>query len=124
MDILEDMRLQRAVYWPPGFLDENSRKTFDSPIELLVRWEDSSDIFLDRTGTSQVSRAQVFTGEDVEELGVLWLSSKMEEDGDNSSIGELTSETDPFANPKAYEIRKFEKTPTLDADDFLRIAYL
>jgi hypothetical protein len=135
MDLLEDMREQRAVYWPPGPLDQNGQHTFLEPVEILVRWEQSGEIFLDRQGNEQVSRAEVYVGElpeggEVEELGALWLSSKTIDDADGSGLAEIVagSETDPFLNEGAYEIRKFVKYPAgvegATEGEFLRQAYL
>lgn len=127
MDILEDMRQQRAVYWPPMPPTRHGQKTYDTPVELLVRWEQTGEVFLDRDGNQQVSRAMVYVGDDVLELGVLWLSTKTLDDSEGSALGELTDESDPFLNPGAYEIRRFEKMPTLDGaldDEYLRCAYL
>jgi hypothetical protein len=124
MDILEDMRVQWAVYWPPGPLSDEATRTFGEPVELLVRWEEVTEMFLDRQGNEQVSKSKVYVGEDLTELGVLWLSPAVADNSVGSGLAELVSESDPFANPKAYEIRRFDRIPTLDGDEFLRIAYL
>jgi hypothetical protein len=129
MDIITDMRHQRAVYWAPGIEDDSGQKTFGEPEEILVRWEEAGEVYRDRAGNEMVSRAVVYVPQledesEVEEQGVLWLSSKTDEDSDGSALDELASTVDPFANDGAYEIQKFEKVPTLDADDFVRNAYL
>lgn len=107
------MRRQFAVYWGPSTPDQYGQKTFVEPVELRVRWEDVSEVFMGRNGVEQVSRSKVYVPIDVQEDGVLWL-------------GRLNDIADgvPFLNSKAWVIRKFEKLPTLKADQFLRTAYL
>lgn len=117
------------MYWPPGPMGPSTR-TYLEPVELIVRWEQTGEMYLDRDGNQQVSRAEVYLGDDVLELGVLWLSSKTIDDADGSGLAEVAdgSVTDPFLNEGAYEIRKFVKYPAgvegATEDEFLRECYL
>jgi hypothetical protein len=123
-DLVPEIRRQWAVYWSRGALDENALPTYSEPVELLVRWEDVVEIFLDRDGNEQRSRAKVFVGRDLQELGVLWNSNLSDDEPEGSAIAALTNETDPFLNNKAFEIRKLSKIPSIEGDKFVRMVYL
>lgn len=111
MRILDKMRRQYCVYWPPLGNDNYGEKLYGPPEELRVRWEDLGEIVLEFDGKEFVPRHTVYVGEDLEELGKLLFVR----------LAELTSQNPP---EEAMIIRKFEKTPTLKANKFLRIAYL
>jgi len=102
--IITKMLKQTAAYWPPTGTDKRGQPTLGTPIDILVRWEDKTEEFIDpATGTRQMSKAIVYVDRDVLVHGVLLL------DG-------LTSTTDQDnakANDGAWEIRRFEKLPTL-----------
>jgi len=116
MRIIERMLKQKAVYWELSSLefDNYGQPIPTSPVEIDCRWEDVGEEFLDDAGTTQLSRAKVYVDRDVEIGGVLML-------------GELSSSVDednPKENENAWEIRRFEKLPTLKATQFLRTVYL
>lgn len=116
-NIIERMRRQKCVYWAPEVVNYNGKATFAAPVELKCRWVEKREMFLDRQGNTQVSRAKVrFAETDLQELGVLWLGLLTE-----IAPGSIT---DPFLNENAWEIRKFEKIPNRWATDYLRIALL
>lgn len=122
MSIITKMLKQKAVYWPLESVD-SSGDDFNKfgqpqvsvdPIQITCRWEDSIEEFIDNDGTPQVSRALVYTSQDVEVGGILML-------------GELIDIIDPInikENSGAWEIRRFDKLPNLKTTEFLRTAYL
>lgn len=113
--LLDVMYPHQVVYWAPsGTVDDNGQVTFAAPVQLCGRWVETTEMFLDRKGNEQASRAKVRLKQDVEELGVLWLGC----------LSNLTSTVDPFANPKAWEIRKFNRTANRRATKYLRVAWL
>lgn len=127
MGIINRMRKQNAIYWPPSTPDNFGRPTSGTLVELIldgadnyrVRWEDRIETFIDQYGTTQVSNAVVYVpqlpdGSDVTVGGYLWL-------GD---IGDLTDEVVPLNNPGAYEVRRFDILPDLKNREKLRTAYL
>jgi len=116
MRLLVKMLKQKAVYWQLSALefDDYGQPIPSTPVEIKCRWEDVGEEFLDGTGTIQLSRAKVYVDRDVEVGGILML-------------GELDSgvdESNPKENENAWEIRRFEKLPTLKATQFLRTCYL
>jgi hypothetical protein len=122
---MDDLLNQRAVYWAPLVVNDEGQKAFDDPIEVRCRWEDIVEEFITRgTGASQTSKSKVLVDQDLEELGVLWLPPNSTELDEGGAIAQLTSEDEPMANDDAFEIRRFDKIPNVDADEFVRIAYL
>jgi len=126
--IIDKMRRQNAIYWPPLAADRFGVQVPGALVELAmvcgdknyrVRWVDVTEEFLGTDNTTQMSNAYVYVpvlpdGSEVVVGGYLWL-------GDRSG---LTDEKDPRNNPGAWEVRKFEKTPTLRASKFIRKAVL
>lgn len=121
---LEDALNQRAVYWAPGVINNEGQKDYGEPIEIACRWENIAEQFLDPDNNTQSSRAKVMVDQDLEMLGVLWLPPNSSNLSEGEAIAQLTDETTPFANAGAYEIRRFDRIPNWDADEFIRLAYL
>ncbi len=122
---LEDALNQLCVYWAPGAGGDEGQKTFAEPVEITCRWEMVVEAFLNRqSGNPEQSRSKVFLSEDVEELGVLWLPPISTDLPPGGAISQLESEDEPFENDGAFEIRRFDKIPNFDADEWARIAYL
>lgn len=113
--ILDTMLVETCVYWAPTAGSNNSgQKRFESPVELLCRWVEKRQVFIDRLGNTQESKAKVRVRVDVVELGVLWYGT----------LATLTSTSDPFLNPNAYEIRYFCRIPKRRGDDVYRYCLL
>lgn len=104
-----------AVYWAPSAtLDDFGQPSWEEPIEIMVRWDESIKDMTDAEGETFQSRAQVFTDRDVKVKGVLYL-------------GDLTTGMDhenPKNNDGAWEIRRFERTPNFKSTKFVRVAFL
>jgi len=114
MRIITKMLKQTAVWWSLSGTDGYGQPTVGIPIEIKVRWEDVGEEFLDGDGTMQLSRAKVFVDRDVEVGGVLMLGK----------LDGSVDQANPKANDGAWEIRRVEKLPTLNAKQFLRTVYL
>jgi len=117
VSIITKSLIQTAVYWAPGgTVDGFGRPSYAAPIEISVRWIDATEQFLDSEGDTQLSRAIVMVGQDVELTGVLFLGL----------LTDLTSTTDPKANENAWEIRRYEKQPfpVNRVKEFFRQAFL
>jgi hypothetical protein len=117
------MKKQQAVWWPLKSA-ESSANDYDrfgqpqsaDPVQLteLVRWEDVTEEFIAADGTTQLSRAKVFVGRDMQPGDVIMLGV----------IADITNSTHPKENVGAWEIRRFEKLPNIKATEFLRTAIL
>lgn len=107
---------QTVVYWGNPANDGYGGRTFDDPVELDCRWSDKQDLFIDIDGQEKRSEAVVWVESDVVVGGYLYLG-----DLDDLSSAE---EADPFEVTNAFEIRRFEKVPSVKADQFVRKAWL
>ena len=113
--------VQKAVYWPPGS-EETSGQDYDSygsplyaqAVEINCRWDDRTEEMVMADGTRDFSRSQVIVDQDVSVRGVLFL-------GTLANVGDLDN---PKNNEGAYEIRRVDKNPDIDAEDFLVRAFL
>lgn len=129
IDIIDTMRKGYAVYWAPvkdasgNVVPDNfGNPSYLAPVQFTpedgsgVFWEASTDIYMDAKGQQRVSKAKVFVGQDVTELGFLW-------EGLLTDIPNSLRST-PKKLYKAAEIMRFDKIPTLDYDQWLRKVYL
>jgi hypothetical protein len=91
-------------------------RTFDTAVELSVRWEERGDLFVDGAGQERTSRAVVFISQDVDLGGYLYLGTLASLD---SSEG-----VDPFELTEAYEILQFSKIPDRSGTVFVRTVWL
>jgi hypothetical protein len=115
MGIITKMLKQTGVYWALGStLTEYGKPTYDSPVEISVRWEDVVEEFMDAEGSVQKSRSLVYVDRDVAVGSVLMLGS----------LTTGVDTTNPKNNDGAWEVRHFEKLPNFKATEFLRTAYL
>jgi hypothetical protein len=113
---------QKAAYWGNPQEDGYGGKLYDDPIEIDCRWEDTNQIILMANGEELLSRAIVFTEQDLEENGLLYLGTLddlLSSSGDSSGDVELTKVEG------VHIIKRYEKIPSLRSDsDFLRKSYL
>ena len=127
MSIINRMRKQSAIYWPPGGTDTYGRPLVGQLVELIrtpagnyrVRWEDRVAEYIDLEGTEKRSHAVVYVpvlpnGGEVEVGGWLWLGLR----------AELQDETDPTNNDGAYQVSRVDHLPDLRNRRTLRTVYL
>ena len=122
MGIITRMRKQTCVYWAFASsdsagedYDDFGQPQWSSPIEILCRWENVSEEFVDAKGTRQVSRSKVYVDRDVRVGELLMLGELVDViDGENALV----------KNDDAWAIRKLDKIPNLKAPEFLRMAFL
>lgn len=121
IQVIEKICKQTAVYWANPVDDGYGGYSYDAPIEIYCRWEDKEEKIVEQKGTSShgeeiISTSQIYVLQDMKKGEYLYL-------GD---LDDLDSNPD---NPKevgsAFEIKKFEKSPTLKSTSvFLRKVYL
>lgn len=114
MRIIQKMLRQCCWYWAPNGHDLYGKQIFWPPVELQCRWEDSLQEVVTHQGQTVMSVAKVYTACDVVVGGSLSLLVP----------GEPAAPLDPADARGAFEIKRFDKVPTLKADQFLRVAYL
>jgi len=107
---------QTAVYWAAPVKDGYGGFTYGDPVEISVRWQDKTEIIMDSKGVEMISKAEVFTIQDVAEQGILYL-------GDLDDL-DSTQEDDPATITGAHSIKRFEKSPTANGREFVRKVWL
>ncbi len=107
---------QTVVYWANPTPDGFGSYTFDAAVEILCRWEDRTGTFVSNKGEQLYSKAHVYTLQDVDENGFLYLGE----------LDDLDSNPDdPKIVDNAWEIKRFDKIPSLGSTtEFVRKAYL
>jgi hypothetical protein len=105
-----DLLKQTAVYWGNPTSDGYGGRTFDSPIEISVRWSKKQELFIDSTGQEVTSSAVVHVDRDLDIGGYLSLT--------------ISEEADPLSIDTAYEIRGWAKIPSLGATEYVRKVWL
>jgi len=106
---------QAAVYWAPqSTFDEYGNPTFDAPIQIACRWEDNLMEIVNSDGTTQMSKAQIYTDRVVQRAGVLM----------KGVMDDVLDYVNPNENVNAEEILEFKEMPNLRKTGYLRIAYL
>jgi hypothetical protein len=106
MSYLERNLKQDLVYWAPGTPDGFGGKTFITPVAILGRWEDRTNLFIDSNGNESRSSSRVYLKQDVVLEGYLFLGT--------------STASDPLTVAGAKEIRDFRKIPDLAATSFER----
>lgn len=113
---LNRMLKMKAVYWASTGVTREGQPALAEPIELRCRWEEKTEEFIASDGTKALSRAFVFVSRDVSVGGLLRLGP----------LSEVEAEGFP-ADPRdggAWEIRLFNKMPTIKQTEYVRQAYL
>lgn len=112
--LLSHGRQQTVVYWGTPVSDGSGGRTFATPVELKVRWEDRAEMFVDAQGREKRSRAVCYPGQDVDLGGYLYLGQ----------LADLSSAPEPADTATAYEIQGFMKVPDIKGTRFMRTAWL
>ena len=123
-DFVSRLCEQDAVYWGNPQDNGYGGFTYDDPVEIKCRWEDSNEVISmagqDRKSRELVSKAQVWVVQDVDEEGYLYLGTL-----DSTDALSSAEEANPATVDTAYKILKFEKTPEhRRSNKFIRKAYL
>jgi hypothetical protein len=107
---------QTAVWWTNQVHTGAGGRTFDTGVEIAVRWEDKTVLFIDANGQERQSEAVVYTGVDVVLGDCLYLGTLADLDSDEGD--------DPLLVTNAREVRRFDKTPDLEGTSFVRKVFL
>lgn len=114
MSWITENLLQSIVYWANPVPDGYGGYTYDAPVEIFGRWEESQELFINKEGVEQRSKAKIFLAQDVDEEEYLYLGELID----------IASGSSPQDVEGAYEIRAFKKIPNLDVTDYERKCWL
>jgi hypothetical protein len=106
---------QTAVYWAPGTADSHGEITFEAPVEINVRWEDSTERIATANGSQILCHAKVFVTAQYDKQGYLFLGT----------LADCSSNADPKTVDGAFEILRADKIPAFRSKTvFLHTLYL
>jgi hypothetical protein len=114
MSIITRMRKQQAVWWGQSSVDSFGVPRFNSPIQIMCRWEDDQKEFIGKDGLPQVSSSIVYVDRVMQIGDILWLGL----------ISNIATSQQPRVNAGWQEIKQFKQLPNFSASQFLLTAYL
>ena len=111
--------VQTAVYWGNPQNDGFGKMTFDDPVEIKCRWDESGRIRIDGKGKEWITNATLLVTGDLDIHGMVWL-------GTLDGLYDLyPDDDDPFQIPDTYEIMAKDKIPMIKSrKEFVRTVYL
>jgi hypothetical protein len=116
--VVKKFAVQTAMYWANPVNDGDGNKTYDAPVDILVRWDDKTQVVINSSGKEKVSKAEILTNEEMQELEFLYLGA----------LADFPSGQD-LSNPKtiegSYQIIVKSKIPFVrKTDEFVRTYFL
>lgn len=108
---------QTIVYWANPVADGRGGHTFDAPVEVQGKWEDSQKRVIDADGNESLSESVIYVGQDMEAGEWVFL-------GALADIPSSEDDTNPGDVTGSRQIVRFNKIPNMAADDFERRAFL
>lgn len=92
---------QQATYWGAPVQDGYGAWHFSAPIQLNVRWENTTEEFVDQSGKERISQA------------IVWIPDSLDpEIGGYLFLG-VSTELDPTTVKKAWAIQRVDEIPDL-----------
>jgi hypothetical protein len=116
-DFITNVCVQTAVYWGNPTPGGSGKMTYDPPVEIRCRWQDTKKVVTDNNGVQVICSAELLVTKDLDEQGWVYLGS----------LDEITDaqETDPMLLNGAYQIKQFDKIPMIySTTEFVRKAYV
>jgi len=103
---------QTLVYWPHDTqYNLDGEQSFSASTTFKGRFEETNEVFTDAFGKEHISNAVVYAERDFTLSGYILNSSS-------------STSSNPANLAGAYEIKKIMKTPSLNANQFLRKVFL
>ena len=127
--VITRFAVQTAVYWANPKNDGYGGLTYDTPVEIKVRWDQSTKIINNRKSEEIISNGTVLTNTEMEEQEMLFLGTLLdllaldiEIDSDSDSDENYPH---PTLVPTAFKIVTKDKIPFVrSTTDFARLYYL
>ena len=117
LKFIDRVCVQTAIYWEPTGVDQYGQRTYASPRETKVRWDDSAEAISTNDGDQIVSKARLIVVEELKYQGYLLLGE----------LDDFTGQdiTNPKEVEKAYEIKRTDTNPLFrSTDKFVRQVWL
>ena len=102
---------QKLTYWSVSGTDGFGGYTFNTPVVVNGRWEESQQKFISESGEESVTQAVVYLENDVSV-------------GDWLGEGDLTADSDPTTIAGGFRVRGFSRVANLRNTENLRRAFM
>ena len=126
-NVVRRFAVQTAVLWANPVNDGRGGYTYDIPIEIKVRWDETTKLIVNRNRQKEemISTSQILTNQEIYEGSILFNGSL----SDLLALGIDPESGDTYPHPanvqQAYRVLAKDKTPMVrKTDDFVRIYYL
>lgn len=103
---------QLATYWQFANFDGFGKRVFATPVTILVRWDDRTDLVIKKGEEDVPSKASIFVQQDMQV-------------GEYLALGDQTGISDPQTIPEtAYQILDYRKNTSMMGDAYFRTVTL
>lgn len=94
-----------AVYWGTPVANEFGVLEYETPVEIKCFWKDEIRMIIDKNGKESISIAEIYVLQDIDDSGMIY----------QGKLADLTGgqQDDPRKVKKAFEMKRFIKTPSL-----------
>jgi hypothetical protein len=106
---------QTALYWGNPQDNGYGGRVYDYPIEIKCRWQNVDLTVATATEGAIHSQSIIYVLQDLDEEGYLMLGTLNDIDSDQA--------LNPIILPNVEKIRRFDKSPDMNAGAFVRKAY-
>lgn len=97
---------EEITYWSISGRDNSGDPTFASPVSVMAKWEERTELFINVEGREERSRSVVYVDTDVVKGGYLFQG--------------ISSATDPLSVNNAFLIKDFRKIGNFENTVFER----
>lgn len=98
---IQKVCVQDAIYWAYLGPDGMGGSEYESPAEIVVRWDEHTEVVSDSHGKEFLSSAQVLVPHDLKEQSLLMLGT----------LDQIPNVDDPNDAPGSFEIKKMDRHP-------------
>lgn len=106
LSFIKKVCTQKAIYWEYEGVDVYNNPILTEAREVLVRWDEKTEIKMSNSGKEFVSRAQILTPENLKEQSYIMLGA----------LEDVPIEPNHSDYEEAFSIRLMERTPLLQSD--------
>ena len=123
--VISRFTVQTAVYWANPTNAGYGTLSYDTPVEIKVRWEQKTKIITNRKSEEIISNSVILSNTEMEEEEVLFLGTLSDVTALGLEVDSGETYPHPTLIPTAFKIVTKEKIPFVRAtSDFVRIYYL
>lgn len=109
---IESICVQPAVYWGVPVPDGYGGFTFTTPVAIMVRWDEKTQLVINQTGQQVVSNAEIFVTGEKDVGGLIYLGDI----SDWITIPGIYYNQNPLTVPAVKMIIAKSKTPMIKSN--------